>query len=142
MSSVRENKSLSILIITGIYLIAVAVALCTYLMLPFAFWIDLLISDIAATVFVFIFSVIFRNASVYDPYWSVQPIVIVLCYALGSKLTFATVLILISVFYWGIRLTATGHIRSEGLTARTGAIPSSRKRPESFISSSALPAST
>ena len=88
MSSVRENKSLSILIITGIYLIAVAVALCTYLMLPFAFWIDLLISDIAATVFVFIFSVIFRNASVYDPYWSVQPIVIVLCYALGSKLTF------------------------------------------------------
>lgn len=56
MSSVSENKSLSILIITGIYLIAVAVALCTYLVLPFAFWINLLIADIAATVFVFIFT--------------------------------------------------------------------------------------
>ena len=118
MSSVRENKSLSILIITGIYLIAVAVALCTYLMLPFAFWIDLLIADIAATVFVFIFSVIFRNASVYDPYWSVQPIVIVLCYALGSKLTFATVLILISVFYWGIRLTGNWAYTFGGLNCQ------------------------
>ena len=118
MSSVRENKSLSILIITGIYLIAVAVALCTYLMLPFTFWINLLISDIAATVFVFIFSVIFRNASVYDPYWSVQPIVIVLCYALGSKLTFATVLILISVFYWGIRLTGNWAYTFGGLNCQ------------------------
>ena len=118
MSSVRENKSLSILIITGIYLIAVTVALCTYLMLPFAFWIDLLISDIAATVFVFIFSVIFRNASVYDPYWSVQPIVIVLCYALGSKLTFATFLILISVFYWGIRLTGNWAYTFGGLNCQ------------------------
>lgn len=118
MSSVRENKSLSILIITGIYLIAVTVALCTYLMLPFAFWINLLISDIAATVFVFIFSVIFRNASVYDPYWSVQPIVIVLCYALGSKLTFATVLILISVFYWGIRLTGNWAYTFGGLNCQ------------------------
>ncbi len=118
MSSVRENKSLSILIITGIYLIAVTVALCTYLMLPFAFWIDLLIADIAATVFVFIFSVIFRNASVYDPYWSVQPIVIVLCYALGSKLTFATVLILISVFYWGIRLTGNWAYTFGGLNCQ------------------------
>ena len=118
MSSVRENKSLSILIITGIYLIAVTVALCTYLMLPFAFWINLLISDIAATVFVFIFSVIFRNASVYDPYWSVQPIVIVLCYALGSKLTFATFLILISVFYWGIRLTGNWAYTFGGLNCQ------------------------
>lgn len=118
MSSVRENKSLSILIITGIYLIAVTVALCTYLMLPFAFWINLLISDIAATVFVFIFSVIFRNASVYDPYWSVQPIVIVFCYVLGSKLTFATVLILISVFYWGIRLTGNWAYTFGGLNCQ------------------------
>ena len=118
MSSVRESKSISILIITGIYLAAVAVALGTYLMLPFAFWINLLIADIAATVFVFIFSVIFKNASVYDPYWSVQPIVIVLCFALGSRLTFATVLILISVFYWGIRLTGNWAYTFGGLNCQ------------------------
>ena len=105
MDSIKDSKPFSILIISCIYLIAAVIALCTYLLLPFSFWLNLLIADIAATVFVFIFSVSFRNASVYDPYWSVQPIVIVLCYALGSKLTFATFLILISVFYWGIRLT-------------------------------------
>ena len=35
-----------------------------------------LIADIAATIVVFIFGRIFRNASFYDPYWSLAPIVI------------------------------------------------------------------
>ena len=118
MDSIKDSKPFSILIISCIYLIAAVIALCTYLLLPFSFWLNLLIADIAATVFVFIFSVIFRNASVYDPYWSVQPIVIVLCYALGSKLTFATVLILISVFYWGIRLTGNWAYTFGGLNCQ------------------------
>ena len=79
MDSIKDSKPFSILIISCIYLMAAVIALCTYLLLPFSFWLNLLIADIAATVFVFIFSVIFRNASVYDPYWSVQPMVIVLC---------------------------------------------------------------
>ena len=118
MDSIKDSKPFSILIISCIYLIAAVIALCTYLILPFSFWLNLLIADIAATVFVFIFSVIFRNASVYDPYWSVQPIVIVLCYALGSKLTFATFLILISVFYWGIRLTGNWAYTFGGLNCQ------------------------
>ena len=105
MDSIKDSKPFSILIISCIYLIAAVIALCTYLLLPFSFWLNLLIADIAATVFVFIFSVIFRNASVYDPYWSVQPMVIVLCFACCYKLTMATSLLIISVFYWGIRLT-------------------------------------
>ena len=118
MDSIKDSKPFSILIISCIYLIAAVIALCTYLLLPFSFWLNLLIADIAATVFVFIFSVSFRNASVYDPYWSVQPIVIVLCYALGSKLTFATFLILISVFYWGIRLTGNWAYTFGGLNCQ------------------------
>ena len=118
MDSIKDSKPFSILIISCIYLIAAVIALCTYLILPFSFWLNLLIADIAATVFVFIFSVSFRNASVYDPYWSVQPIVIVLCYALGSKLTFATFLILISVFYWGIRLTGNWAYTFGGLNCQ------------------------
>ena len=69
-------------------------------------WISLLIADVAATVFVFVFSLIFKNASVYDPYWSVQPIVIVAGIALKTNISApATILILISIVYWGIRLT-------------------------------------
>ena len=66
---------------------------------------SLLIADVAATLFVFLFSLIFRNASVYDPYWSVQPPVILLAFAFSSSLTPLTVLLLVSVFFWGIRLT-------------------------------------
>lgn len=73
--------------------------------LPFLFWIRLLIADVTATIFVFVFSVIFKNASVYDPYWSIQPIVIIAGYALTSNITPATLLLIISIVYWGIRLT-------------------------------------
>ena len=75
------------------------------MLMPFAFWAKLLIADIACTVFVFIFSMIFRNASVYDPYWSVQPIVIVVFFACGHMITLPSLLLLISIIYWGIRLT-------------------------------------
>ena len=48
---------------------------------PVPFWAALLIADVAATVLTFLFSLIFSNASVYDPYWSVQPVVIAIGYA-------------------------------------------------------------
>ena len=118
MDSIKDSKPFSILIISCIYLIAAVIALCTYLLLPFSFWLNLLIADIAATVFVFIFSVIFRNASVYDPYWSVQPMVIVLCFACCYKLTMATFLLIISVFYWGIRLTGNWAYTFGGLNCQ------------------------
>ncbi len=105
MDSIKNSKSKSILVITVIYVLAAALGVAVYMALPFLFWIKLLIADVAATVFVFVFSVIFRNASVYDPYWSVQPIVIVVGYALTSYITPATLLLLISIVYWGIRLT-------------------------------------
>ncbi|MBQ1820301.1 MAG: DUF1295 domain-containing protein, partial [Clostridia bacterium] len=60
----------------------------------------------AATAFVFAFSVIFQNASVYDPYWSVQPIVILSGFALRSGLTPIGAALLLVVSIWGVRLTA------------------------------------
>lgn len=105
MDTIKKSKPISILLITLIYIMAACFGVLVYLVLPFEFWLDLLIADAAATVFVFIFSVIFKNASVYDPYWSVQPIVILVCFAIFHKITPVTVLLLISVVYWGIRLT-------------------------------------
>ena len=105
MDSIKNSKSKSILVITVIYILAAALGVAVYMALPFWFWIRLLIADVAATIFVFVFSVIFKNASVYDPYWSVQPIVIIAGYALTSNITPATLLLIISIVYWGIRLT-------------------------------------
>ena len=64
-----------------------------------------MVADIAATLIVFIFSLIFKNASVYDPYWSVAPIVIVIYASIKSQLTVASILVLIAVLLWGVRLT-------------------------------------
>ncbi|MBR0396090.1 MAG: DUF1295 domain-containing protein [Clostridiales bacterium] len=105
MDSIKNSKSKSILVITVIYVLAAALGVAVYMALPFLFWIRLLIADVAATIFVFMFSVIFKNASVYDPYWSIQPIVIIAGYALTSNITPATLLLIISIVYWGIRLT-------------------------------------
>lgn len=105
MDSIKNSKSKSILVITVIYVLAAALGVAVYMALPFLFWIRLLIADVAATIFVFVFSVILKNASVYDPYWSVQPIVIIAGYALTSNITPATLLLIISIVYWGIRLT-------------------------------------
>ena len=105
MDKVKNSKLLSILLITVIYVIAAVLGIAVYMVLPFSFWLNLLISDIAATIFVFVFSLILGNASVYDPYWSVQPIVIIAGYALTSELSSATLLLIISIVIWGVRLT-------------------------------------
>ena len=92
------------------YLVAFGVACVTALALPDedpiwrAFW-----ADVAATVAIFAFSVVYDNSSFYDAYWSVAPIPIAIYWALeptgfdGSMLRKALVIGVVSA--WGIRLT-------------------------------------
>lgn len=111
-----KNRPLSFVIVTIVYILAVALGILVYLWLPFAWWLNLLIADVAATVLTFVFSLIFRNASVYDPYWSVQPIVILVAFAIGRAMTLERILLLIAVCFWGIRLTANWAYTFHGLT--------------------------
>lgn len=106
MKSLKQNRAASFAIVALVYIIATAVGIFTYRALPFEWWLSLLIADVAATVVTFTFSVIFKNASVYDPYWSVQPPIILLAVAAGRQLTALGVLLIAVVLFWGIRLTA------------------------------------
>jgi len=83
--------------------------------LPFDTWANLLVADIVATIATFIFSLVFKNASVYDPYWSVQPIVILIAFALGQTMSAVKIVMLIVVCIWGIRLTANWAYTFHGL---------------------------
>ena len=104
---IKESRTLSFIAIAVIYVIAAAAGVAVYLILEdMPFWLALLIADVAATVVTFIFSLIFDNASVYDPYWSVQPIFILMAFAVGRELTALGVLLLVAVWFWGVRLTA------------------------------------
>ena len=106
MGALKQNRGASFVVVTAVYILAAVAGVITYRALAYSWWINLLIADAVATVATFIFSVIFRNASVYDPYWSVQPPVILVAFALGKDLTAFGILLLIAVSFWAIRLTA------------------------------------
>ena len=113
---ILENRAFSFVIVLLVYLLATASGVLSYLYLPFDFWLNLLLSDIVATTVTFLFSVVFRNASVYDPYWSVQPIVIVIAFAIKAPvLGAAQILTMVAVFIWGVRLTANWAYTFHGL---------------------------
>ena len=99
-----------------IYLSAGAIGILLGRSLPFGFWLNLLTADICCTVIVFVFSVLYKNASVYDPYWSVFPIVAVTVTAAGRNLTALNVLHLGAIWFWGLRLTANWAYTFHGLT--------------------------
>ena len=102
----KQNRLLSFIIVTFIYILASILGIIIFKHLQFDLWLNLLIADIIATIFVFVFSVLLKNASVYDPYWSVQPIVIVIAFCFIIKPSLASILAIVAICLWGIRLTA------------------------------------
>lgn len=108
MDKIKQNRAISFVIIAVVYAIAIVGGIFIYkaLINHLDFWLALLIADICATVITYIFSVIFSNASVYDPYWSVQPIVILTAFAVTRHMGVVQWLLLVAVWFWGVRLTA------------------------------------
>jgi steroid 5-alpha reductase family enzyme len=65
-----------------------------------------LLADIAMTIVVFAFSIRCNNSSIYDPFWSVVPIFIVLTWMIGFEAyDFYSIILFIAVLIWGLRLT-------------------------------------
>jgi steroid 5-alpha reductase family enzyme len=97
------------------YFVGTLVGILTYSLLPFSFWLNLLIADVVSTIFVYIISLITKNASVYDPYWSVQPIVIVLAFCIDKGFSTTSIILLAIITIWGIRLTANWAYTFKGI---------------------------
>ena len=115
MNALKHNRTASFFVVTLIYLFAAVAGVAVYRLLPFDWWLNLLIADASATVVTFVFSLLFDNASVYDPYWSAQPIVILVAFAIGKRLTVVRILLLAAVIFWGVRLTANWAYTFQGL---------------------------
>ncbi|MDW7658008.1 MAG: DUF1295 domain-containing protein [Bacillota bacterium] len=105
--ALKQNRSFSFLVIGILYLLAVLLAIR---MFHETTGLDLVwrifIADVSATLFIYLAGLMLQNASVYDPYWSVAPIVILtlLAVELGTFSPGAIILLLI-IWYWGVRLT-------------------------------------
>jgi len=105
MANLKNSRIKSFIIMALIYLAAIACGIIVYEILPFNPYLSLLLADIAATVVTFLYSVIFDNASVYDPYWSVAPMVIVIYLAVSCGINILGALLLTAILIWGTRLT-------------------------------------
>lgn len=110
-------KGMTWIVVT--YFTAFCVALLTGWVLPSSDPVVVaLVADVAATLAVFAFSVVFRNASLYDPYWSVAPIVIVAYWALVGGVDanpLRQALCVGGVAFWGTRLTTNWGTGWKGL---------------------------
>ncbi|MES2620738.1 MAG: DUF1295 domain-containing protein [Bacteroidota bacterium] len=65
----------------------------------------LLWADAIATVLVFVFSLVYKNSSLYDPYWSVAPALLAFYWLGKGNDNLVGYLMLILILLWGIRLT-------------------------------------
>ncbi len=110
-----KNRFAALAVIILVYILAVFGGIFAYEFFnaTYSYQISLLLADITATVIVFIFSLVFNNASVYDPYWSVQPPVI-LAATIAKVCDFSelsgslalSLLLFAVVAFWAFRLTA------------------------------------
>jgi len=112
------SKTLSLAIIVAVYVAAIVAGTVAYGYLSSrvpALW-ALLLADVLATIIVWAIGQLFGNVSVYDPFWSVIPPVMFTAWALYKCCsTLPVILLLIAVWYWGIRLTGNWVYTFKGL---------------------------
>lgn len=116
MKNLLENRVFSFVVVFLVYAIAIVEGVFLYQRLQMPFWLALLVCDVVCTVVVFIFSLAFENASVYDPYWSVQPIVIVLLFLFIREVDIFGIILISAICFWGIRLTSNWAYTFKNLT--------------------------
>lgn len=73
-------------------------------------------ADVLATLAIFIFSLSFRNSSLYDPYWSIIPPLIIYYWIAQTNFSTFNLLVLAIILLWGIRLTYNWIRGWKGLT--------------------------
>jgi len=105
----KNKKIFGLLILLIIYLIASIIGTLSYIYiekLDIHYLINIFICDVIATVVVYLGGVIFKTASVYDPYWSVQTFIIYLLLLFKfNNWNWGTIFYLIPLTIYTLRLT-------------------------------------
>jgi len=118
-NSVINKKIRSFFIIFAIYILAFLAGFLIYTVSKYKINILLItiIADAAATLIVWGAGLTFKNSSVYDPYWSVSPAIIVPFWIIIKKtdLSVSVILMLAVLIFWAARLTLNWALRWKGL---------------------------
>lgn len=108
MNIYKKENSLFVVLIT--YILTIILTICITSTIDFNNeWMMILFAHSLATIGIYISSLIFNNSSMYDPFWSVAPIpiVIYLAYFSNNLILHSSYvsLIVFVVLFWAIRLT-------------------------------------
>ena len=129
MSKILADKHLSLLLVGFYYLVAFILALfitvslfnlsitnqnliglVTFLSelnkmgIAYSWWF-ILTWHISATIIIFIFSKLHNNSSIYDPFWHVAPIPIVIFMCFDNYFIYKDLLVIFPFLFWSLRLT-------------------------------------
>ena len=118
MQKIKESKLISFIIITLIYILSTLIQVILFNKLNIEnLYLKILIIDVVATIFVFLFSLIFNNSSIYDPYWSVEPAIILILLMAHNKINYPVVITFgIVILLWSLRLTLNWALSFNNLT--------------------------
>ena len=115
-----KNKLIGLLVLLFVYIFAIAIGICSYILFNhygLNDYLSILFADMIATVFVWLMGLIFKTASMYDPYWSIQTLVIYLSLLIKyNNWNLGTILLLIAVSIYSIRLTTNFIIGFDSLS--------------------------
>ena len=115
----KNEKAIGVLANIAIYLIAFGLAF-----IPYYFMVQnnvhailsMLVYTCTATLVMYIFCVIFKNTSIYDPYWSVAPFVMVMIHMVTYRLfNLNAIIFAVFVFLYTVRLTRNWYLTYSGL---------------------------
>lgn len=98
------EKTKHLILIFFIYLFTFLASILFFKILPLNnFILKIILSDIFATFIIFLFSTAFKNSSIYDPYWSLAPLLIFPFFV--QELDIKTLILMVPLTLWGVRLT-------------------------------------
>ena len=112
------SKGTSLALVAGMYVVAIGMGVRLFAksldVLPDAM--ALLAADVLATIIIWAFGVVYENVSIYDPYWSaIPPAAFTLWAFYKHSWSLPVVLLLVAVWYWGIRLTGNWAFTFKGI---------------------------
>ncbi len=112
-----KQKVKDLLHILVIYTIALFAAILFLKYTPIAnILLKTALADLVAMIVVFVFSMKYKNSSVYDPFWSAAPVFIIIYWLFNSgQLDFYYKIIWGIIVIWGTRLTWNWILRWDGM---------------------------
>lgn len=114
-----KRKTYGLLVLLMVYLVATSLGLLLAFFIKdyFPMLITVLLCDVFATVIVWAFGVLFKTASMYDPYWSIQTFIIYLTLLIYyNNFNLFTIIPLVAIGLYSIRLTVNFIIGFDSLS--------------------------